>query len=446
MNRRATLTKSPILEHKIRNKAIKILEEYDSVSKSMRHIIRDNFLSANYSQSFRSAIEALCIGVIRYLNTIDFLISRGLKPGMKKFLKASERALLRLGIYEAHWLAQPLEVIQRNYPTNISKIIENVISIDFEQLIDSKPDVNRYSLKYSHPTFLINTILENTTNEDALNLFQANNSGYPYYVRSNRLLHRTDDFHEFLDQIGVEIKPDPDYPSIYQVLNGINRIVASEHFAEGRILIQEKGSLAIINALNPKSGEVVWDSCAAPGQKTQLICEHMNQKGQVIASDIYPDRLKDAIQHTNRLGCRIIEWILADASKSPVNDADKVLIDAPCSSTGILYSHPSFKWRLNKESLFAFMSVQNKILDGILTKYENHSDTEFVYASCSVLPHEGESQIDSIMQKYNIELLDIPSPGVTGYPSFNCSPKVRRLFPHLHNCGGFFIARFKLIC
>jgi 16S rRNA (cytosine967-C5)-methyltransferase len=443
-NTARTSKNSSTLNPEIRDKAIDILEEYASVSKSIRLILRDALSSADYSQAFRTALEALCISVIRYLNTIDFLISRGLKPGMKKYLKATDHALLRLGIYETHWLGQSLEVIRKYYPDNIPKIIEKVNSMDLNQLVENKPEINRLSLKYSHPTFFIKTIMQNLPHEDTLNLLKANNSGYPYYVRPNRLLNGFDDFHEVLQQLGAKVQPDSDYPWILQVLNGIDRIVTSDYFVKGHILIQEKGSIAIIDALNPQSGDLVWDACAAPGQKTQLICEVMNQQGRVIASDIYPNRLRNAIQHTKRLGCRIIDWILADATRCPVKGADRVLIDAPCSSTGILYSHPSFKWRLNKESLFAFMSVQNKILDGIVKSYYDHPDTEFVYASCSVLPHEGESQIDSIMQSYDIELLDIDSPGIPGYPGFKCSSKVRRLFPHLHKCGGFFIARFKL--
>jgi 16S rRNA (cytosine967-C5)-methyltransferase len=279
-----------------------------------------------------------------------------------------------------------------------------------------------------------------------LKLLQANNSGYPLYVRPNTLLDRTDNFHDLLVQIGAEVKPDPDFPDLFQILRGVNRIVASSHFTEGQILIQEKGSIAIINALSPQPGDIIWDACAAPGQKTHLICEFMNQEGRIVASDIHPNRLQIGINRTKKLGCTIIDWLLTDASKSPVKTADKILMDVPCSSTGILYSHPSFKWRLNKQSLFAFMTVQNKILDDILDKYKNCPDTEFVYASCSILPHEGESQIDSIMQNYEIELLDIPGPGCRGYPGFKCSSKVRRLFPHLHNCGGFFIAHFKLTC
>ena len=440
------LKKSEGFNYKLHKETIRILENYKNASKSMRLILRDEFDSKSYTHTFWSGVESLCIGVIRYLNSIDFLISRGLKPGMKKFLKANELALLRLGTYETRWLKQSIEVIKKKYPNNILKTLQKIKFIDLDKILRNKPTTNRYSLHYSHPTFFIETIMKNIKHEEALELFQANNTGYPYYVRKNNLLDEPKELNDILHELEVEAKPDSDYPELFQILGGIDRIVASKYFTIGSILIQEKGSVAIIKALNPQSGDTVWDACAAPGQKTQLICEVMDQQGRIIASDIYPNRLQGAKLYTTRLGCRIIDWILTDATRSTVMDANRVLIDAPCTSTGILYSHPSFKWRLNKKSLFSYMSVQNKILDGIVEKYNDSPETEFVYATCSVLPHEGESQIDSVMQKHGIQLLDIPGPGTTGYPGFNCSKKVRRLFPHMHECGGFFFARFKITC
>jgi 16S rRNA (cytosine967-C5)-methyltransferase len=191
-----------------------------------------------------------------------------------------------------------------------------------------------------------------------------------------------------------------------------------------------------VQALNLKPGDTVWDSCAAPGQKTQLIAEQIAPSGRVVASERYADRLRIAKERTNLLESVNVEWLHADASKSPVRNVRKILIDAPCSSTGTLNSHPYYKWRLNKQTLLGIMSVQNKILDGIIRRF---SDT------CSVLPHEGESQIDSVLNRYKIELLNPGIPGSDGYPGFECSKSVRRLFPHKHATSGFFIARFRII-
>ncbi|MHA2072256.1 MAG: hypothetical protein ACW985_10785, partial [Candidatus Thorarchaeota archaeon] len=106
--------------------------------------------------------------------------------------------------------------------------------------------------------------------------------------------------------------------------------------------------------------------------------------------------------------------------------------------------HPSYKWRLNKTMLMSIMSIQNKILDGILSTYSDRPGTEIVFATCSLLPHEGESQIDSAMTRHQFELLEIPYKGSPGYSGFECSDKVIRLFPHRQNSNGFFIARMRI--
>jgi 16S rRNA (cytosine967-C5)-methyltransferase len=159
---------------------------------------------------------------------------------------------------------------------------------------------------------------------------------------------------------------------------------------------------------------------------------------------MYEERVKNAKEQAKKLNASEVQWLQADATKPIITDANRILIDAPCTSTGILQSYPSFKWRLNKESLFALMTIQNKILDGVLEAYADRPGTEIVYSTCSILPHEGESQIDSAMKSHNIELLEPYPYGNRGYPRFKCAKHVRRLFPHKHKTSGFFIARLRI--
>jgi 16S rRNA (cytosine967-C5)-methyltransferase len=197
-------------------------------------------------------------------------------------------------------------------------------------------------------------------------------------------------------------------------------------------------------SLAPKPGEFVWDACAAPGMKTQALWELMEGQGTLVATERNKRRFEEALKQSSVMGMDGVDWQLGDASRCPVTGADKILIDAPCTSTGMFHSHPSFKWRLNKKTLFSIMTIQNKILEGILSGYSDSSGTEIVYATCSILPHEGESQIDSVLDKYPIELLDIPLVQTQGYRNFKCSDKVRRMFTHTHGTDGFFIARMRI--
>jgi 16S rRNA (cytosine967-C5)-methyltransferase len=270
----------------------------------------------------------------------------------------------------------------------------------------------------------------------------TNNQNRYYYIRPNKLFKHHESVLESLTD--VQLVRDPDVPEVSRIVEGVDTVVKSQSFKDGRILIQDKASVVTVNALDPQPNQKIWDACAAPGMKTQLIAEKMQGRGELIATDIYKDRLNLAKARSRQLNVDITRWIHADASKAEILDADKVLIDAPCTSTGVLQAYPSFKWRLNKETLFDLMTVQNKILDGILTAYSDRSGTEIVFSTCSLLPHEGESQIDSAMKQHDVELMQLPEYGDSGYSGFDCSELAKRLFPHRHNCSGFFIAKLKI--
>jgi 16S rRNA (cytosine967-C5)-methyltransferase len=263
-------------------------------------------------------------------------------------------------------------------------------------------------------------------------------------LRVNRLLEGHETILEDLEGKGIKVESDPSIPNLLRLDSDAQSLFGLPEFMNGQVLVQDKGSVAVAYALDPRPGMKVWDACAAPGMKTQLLWELMEREGVLHATDINSVRLESAKKRAARLGYDEALFSEADAVEAPIEGADLILIDAPCTSTGMLRSHPSYKWRLNKKTMFSLMSIQNKILDGVLAAYADKPGTEIVYATCSLLPHEGESQIDSAMTRHSFDLLQIPLEGSEGYSGFECSDKVLRLFPHRHNSNGFFIAKLRI--
>jgi len=429
----------------IRADAIEALNRFEQSSISMKALLRDMVTtSVDYTDS-QIRIQSLSLSVIKFRNTLDYLISRTLGKRKLQSLTIQNRNVLRLLLYETKWLNSDLEELLAFYPDvtfQVKKILREAIAIDVETAFLQMPEINRLSLLYSHPTFLVKTLLDNMKRNETIELMNANNKKRTYYVRPNRLREDADSILNTLED--VELEQIPDVPEVARVLHGIDSIIKSNSFQDGLILIQDLASVLTVKSLDPQPGEKIWDSCAAPGMKTQLIAEMMEGRGTIIATDVYGDRVRAASERAQFLKADQIQWLQADATKPMVLDADKILIDAPCTSTGILQVYPSFKWRLNKKTLFALMTIQNKLLDGILTAYQDKPGTEIVFSTCSILPHEGESQIDSVMERHDIELIE-PFPfGDAGYPKFKCSNYVKRLFPHKHNTSGFFIARLRI--
>lgn len=428
-----------------RDEAINILMQYEKKSQSLRSIIREHLAARSLGYTISARIQSFSLGVIRYRNTIDYILNRSIPSGPLKQIPLLELNRLRLALFESRWLKTQYEELESTIKRKLNlTTLKEAIEFDLASAVKSMNPTGRHSVLYSHPTFLVQTLAEKLGTRESINLMKQNNQPPTTYLRVNQLTSNPSEVLSSMTDRGVNLEPDSDIPFLYIVKDGLRSIVESDEFKNGEIFIQDKASVLTVTTLNPKPGEQIWDACAAPGMKTHLIWELMNREGSLFATDISSKRLLNAQHRFHTFGTDQIEWIHSDASRTPILGANKILIDAPCTSTGIIQSHPSYKWRLNKKWLFSIMTIQNKILDGILSAYSDHPGTEIVYATCSILPHEGESQIDSVLDRHNIELLDGPEIGGKGYPDFSCSDKVRRLFPHTHDTSGFFIAHLKI--
>ncbi len=432
----------------IRHNAVRVMALHADSKRSIQQLIRELSAEEQWPARVHVGVQALVIGATKFLNTIDFLLTHSLARGVFLRLGHTDRAAARLALYERRWLNTSIERLTLFYPDNtpqVWKMIHTAASLSLEEATERLDHVSRIGVLYSHPTFIVETLLNRMPEEEVVSLLKANNGPRTCFFRVNRLKASPADILSQIEQMGVQFQEDTDIPGVYRVITGRNTLINSSLFASGEILVQDKASVMAATAVEAQSGHLVWDACAAPGMKTQLLWEMMNRHGHVVATDLNMGRIRSAQARSMRLGCGDVEWMLADASTCPVRDADRILIDAPCTSTGIFQSHPSFKWRLNKRTLFDIMSVQHRILEGIVNGYKGRPETEIVYSTCSILPHEGESQIDSIASRHDIELLEPIIKGSPGYPGFRCSSKVRRLFPHLHGTNGFFIARFRVV-
>ncbi|MFW9953138.1 MAG: RsmB/NOP family class I SAM-dependent RNA methyltransferase [Candidatus Thorarchaeota archaeon] len=432
----------------IKNGTLEVLNNYETGRKSVKSILRSYRSEIQLGDAIHAKIEYYSIGVIRFLNTIDFYLSKAMKYSDQQQLSSTKRNLLRMAVYQFCWANTPISEIAEHLLKDDNqslKILKNISLENIETAVARLPVEESLSIRLSHPSFLVRALLENLGEKDTIKLLNANNKESSSYIRPNNLISSVGVIDEINEIEGVSLEEDQDVQGLYRIQAGLDRIVKSKAFSSNRVLIQDKASVLAVKVLDPNPGEFVWDACGAPGMKTQLIWEIMNRNGKVVATDTNRTRFLAAKKRALALGASEVEWRLQDASHAPVENAQKILIDAPCTSTGKLQSHPSYKWRLNKKTLFSMMTIQNKILEGILSAYSKSSGTEIVYATCSLLPHEGESQIDSVLQKYPIELLGIHQVNSPGYPGFTCSGKICRMFPHTHQSNGFFISKFRVV-
>ncbi len=432
----------------LKNGILDVLRDYYQSSKSLRKILRKYRDVSSFDTKTFATLEFLTIGAVRFQNTIDFILSRCTKGPNLKSLSLRNQSLLRVCLYWIRWQGKTVDSIDGLLLEEDSRILDILIrakDFDLSSAITKLPRIESLSVQLSFPTFIVETLLANMDERDAVNLMLGSDSDNFSYLRINQLLSKDTSMIKELESTGVSLEEDSEIPGVYRVYSGLQNVIGSPIFSSWKILVHDKASVVTARTLAPSPGDFVWDACAAPGMKTQVLWELMESRGTLVATERNKHRFEVAMAQSSEMGMSDVVWKLGDASHCPVNGANKILIDAPCTSTGMIHSHPSFKWRLNKKTLLSIMTIQNKILEGILSAYSNSPGTEIVYATCSILPHEGESQIDSVLEKFPIELIEIPLVETEGYPNFKCSSMVRRMFPHIHSTDGFFIAKMRIM-
>jgi 16S rRNA (cytosine967-C5)-methyltransferase len=200
-----------------------------------------------------------------------------------------------------------------------------------------------------------------------------------------------------LNEEGFGNKPLQDYPHAL-VLNERANVFSSESFRNGLFEVQDASSQLVAPFLQPGPGQRVIDACAGAGGKTLHLAALMENKGQLIALDIYPGKLKELKRRAKRNGAHNIETRLIDSTKvikKLHGTADRVLIDAPCTGLGILRRNPDAKWKIQPEFLGEITKTQQQLL----AEYSRMVKTGgiLVYATCSVLPQENDMQVRTFL-------------------------------------------------
>ncbi|MGO1584667.1 RsmB/NOP family class I SAM-dependent RNA methyltransferase [Mesonia sp.] len=251
----------------------------------------------------------------------------------------------------------------------------------------------------------------------------ALNQMAPVVLRANSLKATTKKLRDSLFTESIEAHSLKKYPSAIELDERAN-VFSTEIFKEGFFEVQDASSQLVAPFLQVEPGMRVVDTCAGAGGKTLHLAALMENKGQIIALDIYGNKLKELKRRAKRAGAHNIETREIDSTKvikKLHNSADRVLIDAPCSGLGVLSRNPDAKWKLQPEFLDRIRNTQQEILSDyskILKK-----GGKIVYATCSILPSENQGQVKSFLaseegQGFSLEDEKIVLSHESGYDGF----------------------------
>jgi 16S rRNA (cytosine967-C5)-methyltransferase len=390
----------------------------------------------------KSSALALVIAAVARQDLLDLAVERSF-PDTKV-----DRKSLGLFRLAAHLLltnnhrskADAVWALRRVSPDSenprLEQLFGSIVANGTPTIPSSAREDERMGLRTHNPPWWVSYCVHNFGREVALKILSAPDR--PRYVRVNPLQNRG------RSAIPVELKKDSD--QLVKVEPGVFRLevspsVLSGYFASGLFQMQDLASFLAVKAAAPVPGEKVLDLCAAPGGKTATLAQLMRNRGSIVSIDSSRSRMGSWNRETSRLGVRIASPLIGDASNLGLREEfDLVLLDPPCTGTGILDRNPRMKWHLSPKLVQKFSQLQSRMLEEA-SKYTGDGG-RILYCTCSLTLEENEQVVSSFLASHsNFEsrpvLASYASPGFRGLD--NC----RRFYPHKDRTAGYFIAQLE---
>jgi 25S rRNA (cytosine2870-C5)-methyltransferase len=330
---------------------------------------------------------------------------------------------------------------------------DNLSRADYMQSLLS--DLTHY---YGYSEYLMEKFSQLFSTAELQEFLEANELPRPVTIRTNTLKTRRRDLAQALIHRGANVDPLGKWTKVgLQIFDSPVPIGATPEYMAGHYMLQSAASFLPVMALAPQENERILDMCAAPGGKTTYIAALMKNTGTIFANDANKDRLAGLVANLHRMGVRNTIVCHYDGREFPtvMGHFDRVLLDAPCSGTGVISKDPSVKTQKTQEDFRILTHLQKELILAAIDSIDGSKTGGgyLVYSTCSITVEENEDVIDyALRRRKNVKLvptgLDF---GVEGWirfrekrfhPSLNLT---RRFYPHTHNMDGFFVAKLKKI-
>ena len=396
----------------VKQVAINLISQVDKGAYS-NITLNETFKTLNINSKEKAFITEIFYGVIRNKKFLDYIIEKNTKEIKKEWI----RNLLRISIYQITFMDsdnkvvvwEATELAKKKYGVPISKFINGTLrnylrnkDLELKRLDDEK----NYEVLYSIPKWFYDTLEKQYGND---NLKQAITSlkKIPYLsVRVNKLKYSEEEFEEFLKEKDIQIIKKVD--TVYYINSGL--IINSEEFKTGKIIAQDASSYLAAKNLGTMPNELVLDICAAPGGKTAVLAENMENIGEIIAIDIHQHKIKLIDTNMKKLGIDIVKAIIMDARN--VNKQgrkfDKILVDVPCSGYGVIRKKPEILYSKNRENIEELAKLQLEILNSAADILKDGG--ELIYSTCTITDEENTNNIEKFLkerEEFKVEKLYI---------------------------------------
>lgn len=234
-------------------------------------------------------------------------------------------------------------------------------------------------------------------------ILESLNQPAEVFLRTNTLKIKRSELQSLLSEEGIETFPLKEIPTALQLKERKN-VFITKAFKQGLFEVQDAGSQMIAPFLQVKAGDRVVDACAGAGGKTLHLASIMQNKGKIIAMDIYPEKLKELKLRARRNGVDLVETRHIESNKvikRMAGSAQRLLLDVPCTGIGVLKRNPDTKWKWSLQNRAELIELQKNILESYTSMVARGGSC--VYATCSIDPAENEKQIQYFLNKHELE-------------------------------------------
>ena len=422
---------------------MRVLQRRREHEEYVERLLEQELSRAKLSPPDRALCQELVYGIVRWQKTLDWLIARKTAAGRTQNLTL--QILLQLGLYQLFWLQKIPDHAAVNETVEIGKqfgfgpqagFLNAILrgytrerEVTKKLLADIKTE--KLALGFSHPEWLVERWQTRFGAEKTVRLLEWNNTPPTTFARVNTLKTDAEKLVERWREENVEYefrRFDWTGENLIFELRSHPPLGTLPSFQEGLFYVQDPSTLLSVQELNPQPGETILDLCSAPGGKTTFIAQRMENRGSIVAQDSDAARLKLVQENCVRLGVTCVETMAqGDNLKSKIAGLkfDKILVDAPCSNSGVLRRRVDLRWRIRIEEISRLQKMQLDILRGAMPRLKPGG--VLVYSTCSLEPEENSEVIKSFLAENSNFKLEAE----------------RQLLPFADGVDGAFVARLR---
>lgn len=337
---------------------------------------------------------------------------------------------------------ESVDLIKKNGQGRASGFANGVLRTIVRQK-DALPEVKAktftetLAIKYSHPAWFVRRMIKLLGGDETEALLKANNASVRPVIRVNTLKTDSEAFLAAVKELtGENLEPFAGLPDCFYADN-LAELLKSRLFEEGHFYVQDAASQFAVHTLAPQAGDRVLDICAAPGGKSILAAQLMEDKGELLSNDLYPHKAALIRSNADKYGIRILQESCKDSCLYNADfeqSFDKIICDVPCSGLGIIRKKPDIRFK-DENTLGELLPIQKQILENAAS-YLKPGGT-MIYSTCTILPEENERMLKAFLkthEDFSLCSFDIRGEKTEGYIT---------LYPHRHGTDGFFISKLE---